>query len=107
MASIYAMLSEFPNVKRIANAHLRHIKIVQSDTLKDRYWALVEYSTIDVAQFEYVNSISVFFHAKMKTIALNIYIPYLLNFCDLQYLLSMIKYLTTFQDKTIYLRYGK
>ena len=37
MASIYAMLSEFPDAKQIANAHLTHFKTVLSDASKGRY----------------------------------------------------------------------
>ena len=37
MASIYAMLSEFPGAKQIAQAHLTHFKTVLSDASKGRY----------------------------------------------------------------------
>ena len=34
MASVYAMLSEFPGAKQIADAHLTHFKTVLSDSSK-------------------------------------------------------------------------
>ena len=37
MASVYAMLSEFPGAKQIADAHLTHFKAVLSDSSKGRY----------------------------------------------------------------------
>ncbi len=37
MASVYAMLSEFPGAKQIAGAHLTHFKAVLSDASKGRY----------------------------------------------------------------------
>ncbi len=37
MASVYAMLSEFPGAKQIAAAHLTHFKAVLSDASKGRY----------------------------------------------------------------------
>ena len=37
MASVYAMLSEFPGAKQIANAHLTHFKAILSDASKGRY----------------------------------------------------------------------
>ncbi len=37
MASVYAVLSEFPGAKQIANAHLTHLKAVLSDASKGRY----------------------------------------------------------------------
>ena len=37
MASVYAMLSEFPGAKQIADAHLTHFKAVLSDASKGRY----------------------------------------------------------------------
>ncbi len=37
MASVYAILSEFPGAKQIANAHLTHFKAVLSDASKGRY----------------------------------------------------------------------
>ena len=37
MASVYAMLSEFPGAKQIADAHLTHFKTVLSDASKRRY----------------------------------------------------------------------
>ena len=37
MASVYAMLSEFPGAKQIANSHLTHFKAVLSDASKGRY----------------------------------------------------------------------
>ena len=37
MASVYAMLSEFPGAKQIADAHLTHFKTVLSDASKGRY----------------------------------------------------------------------
>ena len=37
MASVYAMLSEFPGARQIANAHLTHFKTVLSDASKGRY----------------------------------------------------------------------
>ena len=37
MASVYAMLSEFPDARQIANAHLTHLKTVLSDASKGRY----------------------------------------------------------------------
>ena len=37
MASVYAVLSEFPGAKQIANAHLTHFKAVLSDASKGRY----------------------------------------------------------------------
>ncbi|MBE7009193.1 MAG: IS110 family transposase [Ruminococcaceae bacterium] len=37
MASVYAVLSEFPGAKQIANAHLTHLKTVLSDASKGRY----------------------------------------------------------------------
>ena len=37
MVSVYAMLSEFPGAKQIAEAHLTHFRAVLSDTSKGRY----------------------------------------------------------------------
>ena len=37
MPSVYAMLSEFPGAKQIADAHLTHFKAVLSDASKGRY----------------------------------------------------------------------
>lgn len=37
LASVYAMLSEFPGAKQIAEAHLTHFKAVLSDASKGRY----------------------------------------------------------------------
>ena len=37
MASVYAMLSEFPGAKQIADAHLTHFKAVLSGASKGRY----------------------------------------------------------------------
>lgn len=37
MASVYAILSEFPGAKQVANAHLTHFKAVLSDASKGRY----------------------------------------------------------------------
>ena len=37
MASVYAMLSEFPGAKQIAQAHLTHFKTVLSEASKGRY----------------------------------------------------------------------
>ena len=37
MASVYAILSEFPGAKQIADAHLTHFKTVLSDASKGRY----------------------------------------------------------------------
>ena len=37
MASVYAMLSEFPGAKQIANAHLTHFKAILSNASKGRY----------------------------------------------------------------------
>ena len=37
MASVYAMLSEFPSAKQIANAHLTHFKTVLANASKGRY----------------------------------------------------------------------
>ena len=37
LASVYAMLSEFPGAKQIADAHLAHFKAVLSDASKGRY----------------------------------------------------------------------
>ena len=37
MASVYAMLDEFPGAMQIANAHLTHFKAVLSDASKGRY----------------------------------------------------------------------
>lgn len=37
MASVYAMLSEFPGAKQIAEAHLTHFKAVLSEASKGRY----------------------------------------------------------------------
>lgn len=37
MASVYAVLSEFPSAKQIADAHLTHFKAVLSDASKGRY----------------------------------------------------------------------
>ena len=37
MASVYAMLSEFPGARQIADAHLTHFKAVLSDASKGRY----------------------------------------------------------------------
>ncbi len=37
MASVYAMLSEFPGARQIANAHLTHLKAVLSDASKGHY----------------------------------------------------------------------
>ena len=37
MASVYALLSEFPGAKQIAGAHLTHLKTVLSDASKGRY----------------------------------------------------------------------
>lgn len=37
MASVYAMLSEFPGAKQIAQAHLTHLKTVLSESSKGRY----------------------------------------------------------------------
>ena len=37
MASVYAMLSEFPGAKQIAQAHLTHLKAVLSDASNGRY----------------------------------------------------------------------
>ena len=37
MASVYAILSEFPGAKQIAGAHLTHFKAVLSDASKGRY----------------------------------------------------------------------
>ena len=37
MASVYALLSEFPGAKQVAEAHLTHLKAVLSDASKGRY----------------------------------------------------------------------
>ncbi len=37
MASVYALLSEFPGAKQIADAHLTHLKAVLSDASRGRY----------------------------------------------------------------------
>ena len=37
MASVYALLSEFPGAKQIAGVHLTHLKAVLSDASKGRY----------------------------------------------------------------------
>lgn len=37
MASVYAVLSEFPSAKQIAGAHLTHLKTILSDASKGRY----------------------------------------------------------------------
>jgi transposase len=37
IASVYAMLSEFPGAKQIAGAHLTHFKAILSDASKGRY----------------------------------------------------------------------
>lgn len=37
LASVYAMLSEFPGARQIADAHLTHFKAVLSDASKGRY----------------------------------------------------------------------
>ena len=37
MASVYAILSEFPGAKQIASSHLTHFKAILSDTSKGRY----------------------------------------------------------------------
>ena len=37
MASVYAMLSEFPSARQIADAHLTHFKTVLSDASRGRY----------------------------------------------------------------------
>ena len=37
MASVYAMLNEFPGAKQIASAHLTHFKTILSDASKGRY----------------------------------------------------------------------
>ena len=37
MASVYALLSEFPGAKQIASAHLTHLKTVLSDASRGRY----------------------------------------------------------------------
>ena len=37
LASVYAMLSEFPGARQIANAHLTHFKTVLSESSKGRY----------------------------------------------------------------------
>ena len=37
LASVYALLSEFPGAKQIAEAHLTHLKTVLSDASKGRY----------------------------------------------------------------------
>ena len=37
MASVYALLSEFPGAKQVAEAHLTHLKTVLSDASKGRY----------------------------------------------------------------------
>ena len=37
MASVYALLSEFPGAKQVAGAHLTHLKTVLSDASKGRY----------------------------------------------------------------------
>ena len=37
MASVYALLSEFPGAKQIASAHLTHLKTVLSEASKGRY----------------------------------------------------------------------
>ena len=37
MASVYAVLSEFPGARQIADAHLTHFKAVLSDASKNRY----------------------------------------------------------------------
>ena len=41
MASIYAILSEFPGAKQIADSHLTHFKAVLSDASKGRYAHIV------------------------------------------------------------------
>ena len=37
MASVYALLSEFPGAKQVSEAHLTHLKAVLYDASKDRY----------------------------------------------------------------------
>ena len=37
MASVYAILSEFPGAKHIADAHLTHFKAVLADASRGRY----------------------------------------------------------------------
>ena len=37
LATVYALLSEFPGARQIATAHLTHLKTVLSDASKDRY----------------------------------------------------------------------
>ena len=37
MASVYALLSEFPGAKQLAGAHLTHLKTVLSDVSRGRY----------------------------------------------------------------------
>ena len=37
MASVYALLSEFPGAEQVAGAHLTHLKAVLSDASKGRY----------------------------------------------------------------------
>lgn len=37
LASVYALLSEFPSAKQVAGAHLTHLKAVLSDASKGRY----------------------------------------------------------------------
>lgn len=37
MASVYAMLHEFPGARQIADAHLTHFKTVLSDASRGRY----------------------------------------------------------------------
>ena len=37
MASVYALLSEFPGAKQIARAHLTHLKALLNDASKGRY----------------------------------------------------------------------
>lgn len=37
LATVYALLSEFPGARQIASAHLTHLKTVLSDTSKGRY----------------------------------------------------------------------
>ena len=51
MASVYALLSEFPGAKQVAGAHLRHLKAVLHDVSKGRYGRDMATTLRDAARY--------------------------------------------------------
>ena len=57
MASVYALLSEFPGAKQVAGAHLTHLKAVLSDASKGRYTSIFTPSPLSTIQSCVVNQL--------------------------------------------------